>query len=59
MQSFGERLLSFGTHEEVMIFRKYVFDNEWEEAIDHAPPGIFEPRSWAYWNLKMGRYPTL
>lgn len=24
------------------------------EALDHAPPGIIDPRSWAYWNLKVG-----
>src|SRR5471032_2775271 len=24
---------------------------------DHAPPVIIDPRSWAYWNSKMGRYP--
>jgi hypothetical protein len=28
------------------------------EAVDHAPPGIIDPRSWAYWNAKIGRYPT-
>ena len=28
------------------------------EALDRAPPGIFDPRSWAYWNLKLGRYPA-
>ncbi len=28
------------------------------EAIDHAPAGIMNERSWAYWNLKAGRYPA-
>jgi hypothetical protein len=28
------------------------------EALDKAPPGIIDPRSWAYWNLTIaGRYP--
>ena len=27
------------------------------QALDHAPPAIIDPRSWAYWNSKMGRYP--
>lgn len=26
------------------------------EALDNAPPGVFDARSWAYWNLKVGRY---
>jgi len=28
------------------------------EALDKAPPGIIDPRSWAYWNSVMGRYPA-
>jgi hypothetical protein len=31
---------------------------ELAEAVEHAPPGIFDARSWAYWNLKIGRYPA-
>lgn len=27
-------------------------------AIDHAPPGIIDARSWSYWNARIGRYPT-
>ena len=25
------------------------------EVLDHAPPGIIDPPSWAYWNLRVGR----
>jgi len=25
------------------------------EVLDNAPPGIFDARSWNYWNLKCGR----
>jgi hypothetical protein len=28
------------------------------EALDKAPPGIIDRRSWAYWNVKAGRYPA-
>ena len=31
--------------------------DDMRDALDHAPPGIMDPRSWAYWNSKMGRYP--
>ena len=27
------------------------------EAIDKAPPGIIDARSWSYWNAKIGRIP--
>jgi hypothetical protein len=43
--------------EDMQVLRRYVSDNEIREALDHAPPGIIDPRSWAYWNSKMGRYP--
>jgi hypothetical protein len=51
-------VLTYGTHEDVTTLRKYLSDNDLREAIEQAPPGIFDPRSWAYWNLKIGRYPA-
>ena len=49
--------MAYATHEEMRILRRYVSDDDFREALDHAPPGIIDPRSWAYWNSKMGRYP--
>ena len=50
--------MAHATHEEMKVLRRYVSDIEFCEALDHAPPGIIDPRSWAYWNSKMGRYPA-
>jgi hypothetical protein len=44
-------------HADMRVIRKYVSDDDFREALDNAPPGIIDPRSWAYWNLKMGRFP--
>ena len=44
--------------EDMTVIRRYVSDSDFREAIDQAPPGIIDPRSWAYWNSKMGRYPA-
>ncbi len=46
------------THEDMNILRSFVTEDEFREALDHAPPGIIDPRSWAYWNAKFGRYPA-
>src|SRR5271165_6136060 len=46
------------THEELKALRAYVDDANLREALDHAPPGVIDPRSWAYWNLRLGRYPA-
>jgi hypothetical protein len=40
------------------VLRRYVSDADFREALDKAPPGIIDPRSWAYWNARMGRYPA-
>ena len=46
------------THEDMKVIRQYVSDDDFCEALDSAPPGIIDRRSWAYWNSKMGRYPA-
>ena len=46
------------THEDMTVIRRYVSDADFREALDKAPPGIIDPRSWAYWNSRMGRYPA-
>lgn len=50
--------MAHATHEDMKVLRRYVSDEDFQEALDHAPPGIIDPRSWAYWNSKMGRYPA-
>ena len=46
------------THEDMKVIRRYVDDADFLEALEKAPPGIIDLRSWAYWNSKMGRYPA-
>lgn len=50
--------MTHATHEDMKILRRYVSDDDFLEALKEAPPGIIDPRSWAYWNAKMGRYPA-
>jgi hypothetical protein len=50
--------MAYAVHQDMRVIRRYVSDDDFREALDHAPPGIVDPRSWAYWNLKMGRYPA-
>lgn len=51
-------VLTYGTYGDVTVLRRYVSDDELRCAVENAPPGIFDARSWAYWNLKIGRYPA-
>jgi hypothetical protein len=50
-------LMTYGTAEEVAVVMRYVGLEEFREALEHAPPGIFDERSWNYWNLMTDRYP--
>lgn len=49
--------MTYARHEDMRIIRRYVCDEDIRRALDAAPPGIIDPRSWAYWNLKIGRFP--
>ena len=46
------------THEDMKVIRRYVDEADFLEALEQAPAGIIDGRSWAYWNSKMGRYPA-
>lgn len=49
--------MTYARHEDMRIIPRFMSDDDIREALDRAPPGIIDPRSWAYWNSKMGRYP--
>jgi hypothetical protein len=44
--------------EDLRALEGIVGPSEFKETLEHAPPGIFDARSWAYWNLKCGRRPA-
>lgn len=51
-------LMTYGTPEDLAVVRKHVTDADFLAALDAAPAGIMDARSWAYWNAMAGRYPT-
>jgi hypothetical protein len=51
-------VMTYGTLEELAVIRRYVPIEDFREALEHAPPGIMDERSWAYWNVMTGRYPV-
>jgi hypothetical protein len=50
--------MAHATHEDMEVIQHYIDEDDFREALDKAPPGIIDRRSWAYWNSKMGRYPA-
>jgi hypothetical protein len=55
---FMAYLMTYGTLEDIKVVRRYLGLNDFREALEHAPPGIIDGRSWAYWNTVTGRYPV-
>lgn len=55
---FLAHVMTYGTVEDLKVLKGIVGEDEFREVLDNAPPGIFDPRSWAYWNLKCGRQPA-
>ena len=47
---FAAYAFARATHEDMKILRVFLDDDDLREALDHAPAGIIDPRSWAYWN---------
>lgn len=48
---------AYATAEDMAQLRLHFTDAQFADALDAAPPGIIDGRSWAYWNLMLGRYP--
>jgi hypothetical protein len=51
-------VMTYGTLEELAVVRRYATMADFREALERAPPGIMDERSWAYWNVMTGRYPV-
>jgi hypothetical protein len=50
-------LMTYGTPEDIAIARRYFTLKDFGEALENAPPGVIDQRSWAYWHAIIGRYP--
>ena len=55
---FLAHVMTYGTVEDLRALEGMVGPEEFRETLDNAPPGVFDVRSWAYWNLKYGRAPA-
>jgi hypothetical protein len=51
-------VMTHGTFPDIAVLRRQLSEADLLEAMTNAPAGIFDGPSWAYWNLKFGRYPA-
>lgn len=54
---FLAQVMVFGAVEDLIALEGVIGRADYRDVLDHAPPGIFDARSWAYWNLVCGRWP--
>ena len=50
--------MKHATDQDMALLLAHVGENGLREALDNAPAGIIDRRSWAYWNAKEGRSPA-
>lgn len=51
-------VMTYGALEEIVNTKKYFSDLEFEAVLNDPPAGIFDVRSWNYWNCVYGRNPV-
>jgi hypothetical protein len=49
--------MTYARHEDLRALRRYVSADDLRSALERAPPGIIDSRSWAYWHSKLGTWP--
>jgi hypothetical protein len=57
-QRFLAYLMTFGTLDDVVTARRYFSEQDFEAVLDDPPAGIFDIRSWSYWNGVYHRRPV-
>lgn len=50
--------MKHSTDQDMALLLDHIGVDGLREAIDNAPPGIIDARSWAYWHAKIGRVPA-
>ena len=51
-------LMTYGTLDEILVAKKYFSDDDFESVLLDPPAGIFDVRSWNYWNILFQREPV-
>jgi len=52
------QVMALGTWDDTLMARAELGDALFHRALQHAPPGVFDVRSWNYWHLVFGMTPV-
>lgn len=57
-QLFLAHVMTYGTLEDIVTAMKYYSDADFDFVLADPPVGIFDRRSWNYWNLRYHHEPV-
>lgn len=55
---FLSHLMTYGTLRDIVIAMKYYSDEDFDGVLADPPTGVFDVRSWNYWNLRYHHEPV-
>lgn len=55
LHDFLAHAMTYGTLDDVLVMRRHFQAQDLRAALDNAPPGVFDIRSWTYWHIALGR----
>ena len=57
-EQLAAHIMTYGGTADIDALHEQLDFDGIRNALDNAPAGVFDARSWAYWNVKVGRYDT-
>ena len=58
LKLFLAHVMTYGTLDDIITTMKYYSDGDLEAVLNDPPAGVFDRRSWTYWNLRYHRDPV-
>lgn len=55
---FLAHVMTYGTLSDITTTLQYFSESDFEAVLDDPPPGVFDRRSWTYWNVRYHREPV-
>lgn len=55
---FLAQVMTYGTLSDITTTLQYFSESDFEAVLDDPPPGVFDRRSWTYWNVRYHREPV-
>ena len=55
---FLAHLMTYGTLSDISTALTYFSEDDFKAVLDDPPPGVFDRRSWVYWNVRYHREPV-